>query len=156
MSGSDGPGGYTAKVLSSAPWNIKECNHEEFIVRTPIKYNEKIGSLYIPQTAKMGRTQVETCGRVVWIHPEEEERSWLKFGDIVIYGKYTGIDVCFGTDQEKYWYKFIRESDCHFSVFEDQVEGFDDDWPMKEWIERHEALVAEYSSQAEEEGVIEE
>lgn len=64
---------------------------------------EKVGSLYIPETAK----EKPSIGVVVEIGPGEGNPVSLKKGDKVLYGKYSGTEV---KDQGKE-YLLIRESD---------------------------------------------
>jgi len=56
---------------------------------------EKIGSIYVPDTAKEKPQQ----GEVVAVGDDEDLLKKLKVGDKVIYAKYSGTEVKFGADK---------------------------------------------------------
>ncbi len=56
---------------------------------------EKIGSIYVPDTAKEKPQQ----GEIMAVGDDEDLQKLLKVGDKVIYGKYAGTEVKYGGEK---------------------------------------------------------
>lgn len=62
---------------------------DERVLVEPVEAEEKVGSLYIPETAK----EKPSMGMVKAVGTDEELQKVLKVGDKVMYGKYAGDEV---------------------------------------------------------------
>ena len=70
----------------------------------PLAAEEKVGGIYIPDTAKEKPQQ----GEVVAVGPgDTENKMTLKVGDKVLYGKYSGTEINFADND----YLIMKESD---------------------------------------------
>lgn len=62
---------------------------DDRVLVLPMEHEEKVGSIYIPETAK----EKPNMGRVVAVGTDEELQKLIKEGDKVIYGKYGGEEL---------------------------------------------------------------
>lgn len=62
---------------------------DERVLVEPVEAEEKVGSLYIPDTAK----EKPSMGVVKAVGTDEELQKVLKVGDKVMFGKYAGDEV---------------------------------------------------------------
>ena len=70
----------------------------------PLEAEEKVGGIYIPDTAK----EKPQKGEVVAVGPgDTENKMTLKKGDKVLYGKYSGTEINFEDND----YLIMKESD---------------------------------------------
>ena len=70
----------------------------------PLAAEEKVGGIYIPDTAK----EKPQKGEVVAVGPgDTENKMTLKIGDKVLYGKYSGTEINFEDND----YLIMKESD---------------------------------------------
>lgn len=70
----------------------------------PLAAEEKVGGIYIPDTAK----EKPQKGEVVAVGPgDNENKMTLKVGDKVLYGKYSGTEINFEDND----YLIMKESD---------------------------------------------
>jgi len=70
----------------------------------PLAAEEKVGGIYIPDTAK----EKPQKGEVVAVGPgDTENKITLKVGDKVLYGKYSGTEINFEDND----YLIMKESD---------------------------------------------
>tara|TARA_Y100001978_G_scaffold201202_1_gene219013 strand:- start:1369 stop:1635 length:267 start_codon:yes stop_codon:yes gene_type:complete len=70
----------------------------------PLEAEEKVGGIYIPDTAK----EKPQKGEVVAVGPgDTENKMTLKVGDKVLYGKYSGTEINFEDND----YLIMKESD---------------------------------------------
>ena len=70
----------------------------------PLAAEEKVGGIYIPDTAK----EKPQKGEVVAVGPgDTENKVTLKVGDKVLYGKYSGTEINFEDND----YLIMKESD---------------------------------------------
>tara|TARA_B100000575_G_scaffold276690_1_gene262330 strand:- start:102 stop:368 length:267 start_codon:yes stop_codon:yes gene_type:complete len=70
----------------------------------PLAAEEKVGGIYIPDTAK----EKPQKGEVVAVGPgDTENKMTLKVGDKVLYGKYSGTEINFEDND----YLIMKESD---------------------------------------------
>jgi len=75
--------------------NIKRMAPGQFLVRTEIQRIDKIGSIHVPTTSRAAE-QVDTTGMIVHGDPPE----WLAIGDLVLFGKYQGVELTFDDDPD--------------------------------------------------------
>jgi len=70
----------------------------------PLAAEEKVGGIYIPDTAK----EKPQKGEIVAVGPgDAENKMTLKVGDKVLYGKYSGTEINFEDND----YLIMKESD---------------------------------------------
>ena len=70
----------------------------------PLAAEEKVGGIYIPDTAK----EKPQKGEIVAVGPgDTENKMTLKVGDKVLYGKYSGTEINFEDND----YLIMKESD---------------------------------------------
>ncbi len=70
----------------------------------PLAAEEKVGGIYIPDTAK----EKPQKGEIVAVGPgDTENKMTLKVGDKVLYGKYSGTEIHFEDND----YLIMKESD---------------------------------------------
>tara|TARA_B100001057_G_scaffold458140_1_gene507097 strand:- start:16987 stop:17253 length:267 start_codon:yes stop_codon:yes gene_type:complete len=70
----------------------------------PLEAEEKVGGIYIPDTAK----EKPQKGEIIAVGPgDNENKMTLKVGDKVLYGKYSGTEINFEDND----YLIMKESD---------------------------------------------
>lgn len=70
----------------------------------PLAAEEKVGGIYIPDTAK----EKPQKGEIIAVGPgDAENKMTLKVGDKVLYGKYSGTEINFEDND----YLIMKESD---------------------------------------------
>jgi len=70
----------------------------------PLEAEEKVGGIYIPDTAK----EKPQKGEIIAVGPgDTENKMTLKVGDKVLYGKYSGTEINFEDND----YLIMKESD---------------------------------------------
>ena len=62
---------------------------DERLLVEPTVFEEKVGSILIPDTAK----EKPQIGKVVAVGTDEELKNLFKEGDQVLYGKYAGDEI---------------------------------------------------------------
>lgn len=62
---------------------------DDRVLVKPLEQEEKVGAIYIPDTAK----EKSSMGEIVAVGTDEELKELIKVGDKVIYGKYAGEEI---------------------------------------------------------------
>ncbi|MCP4152995.1 MAG: co-chaperone GroES [bacterium] len=62
---------------------------DERVLIVPVEQEEKIGSIYIPDTAK----EKSMIGKVIAVGTDEELQKIIKVDNKVLYGKYAGEEI---------------------------------------------------------------
>ncbi len=62
---------------------------DERLLVEPTEWEEKVGSILIPDTAK----EKPQVGKVVAVGTDEELKKMFKEGDRILYGKYAGDEI---------------------------------------------------------------
>jgi chaperonin GroES len=62
---------------------------DERVLVEPVEFEEKVGSIIIPDTAK----EKPSVGKVVAVGTDEELQKIIKVGDQVLFGKYAGEEI---------------------------------------------------------------
>lgn len=83
--------------------------HDRVVIRRIEEQDQKIGGLYIPDTAKEKPLQGEVIavGDGRWLENGQREPLDLKVGDRVLFGKYSGTEIKLNDEE----LLILRESD---------------------------------------------